>query len=128
MTLQSKSCCPANKIILLWNNVSSKMNWGLNISCLVKFSHLVVSVHAAKGKFCSQSHLWEVCSCLLLQTTTKRLCVSDFHCIHHLFTSLGLWKWKVETRQIIYLFLVNGSVAHTERGTSSPGWVKRWSH
>lgn len=99
----------------------------LNISCLVITFKSLVSVHAGEGKFCSQSHFWEMCPCLLLPPTAKRLHVSDR--MNHLFTSLAQQKWKVKTQQILYL--VNGSGAPPlhiyGKGTNSEGWVLRWS-
>lgn len=79
----------------------------------LKMSHPVAAVHAREGKFCSQSLLWEMCPCLLLPATTKRLHVSGRQHIHLMS--------PVKVQQI---YLVNGKGRGTERGTNSDLTVK----
>lgn len=57
-------------------------------------SHLVVSVHAAGGEFCSQGLVWEVRPCLLLSAAAERLLVSD--AVHPPFASWAQWEGKPE--------------------------------
>lgn len=86
---------------------------------LFKSHFLWFSVHAGEGKFCSQSHLWEVCPCLLLPAATKRLPVSDCRRTHRPFTTHTISTVEVKSKES-----TNSLFSEWERRVEEPTvWV-----